>query len=349
MYETIHYLVKNNSEEELNQKLKVLKNNLNNEDFFNYIHYKELIKSSDNKTITKIIDPVIFYEYCTIEKINILLEHGFDINVKDPFERNNALYVNSAEKCDFLLNKGIEKIGLNDNKLTCNPIFKASIQKLKILIKHGYNIKEKDKDGNSLLLTTSSLEVIDFLLNNGSSINETNKKGENLLFSSNLNSKDFREVILRGADVNIKNKYNITPLFSANIENMKILLEFGASVNHLSDAGKNCAFYCLSEFNLEKSMDKIKMLKEKGINLNQITNVSLNILYYAKSSKMIEFLLENGVKRIDLNPNERIQKNIETDELIKQIQNEITAKNERKALLEIMDEGNLHKVLRARI
>lgn len=349
MYKTIHELVKNSSAEELNQKLEYLKNTLNKEDFFNYIHYKELIKASDNKTIIKIIDPVIFYEHCTIEKINILLDYGFNINIKDSFERNNALYVKSAEKCDFLLNKGIEKIGLNDNKFTCNPIFRASLQKLKILINHGYDIHQKDENGNSILLKSSNIEVIDFLIDNGFSINETNNKGENILFSSNLNTEDFKKIILRGADINKENKYNMTPLFLANIENMKILLESGAFVNHLSDDGKNCAFYCLSEFNLEKSMEKIKILIEKGIDLNQITNLSRNILYYAKSSEMIQFLLEHGVKRIELNPNEKNPKNIEKDSLIRQIENQINAKEEKKALSEIINEGNLNKVMHTRI
>lgn len=363
---SIHDLVKNNTSDKLKEILSELKIVMSEKAFSDFIHYNEAIKGdmpgkSGQKisVVKKIIDPVIFYEFCDIEKMKILLDYGFNMNIRDPLGKSNGvLLITSAEKCDYLLKAGIEKIGFTAEKrlIENEPVLRenrTSFDKLKVLMKHGYDITIENKEKRNIMFFIRETKMLYFLLSHGFSINKTDKYGNNVLFNTNsMNSEVFQAMIDSGADIYHKNKTNEICFFSTSLDNMKILLNRGIDVNYVSKSLENCAFYCLSEYSHEKSFEKMQLLIDAGINLNQINSVSKNILHYAKSAEMIEFLLKNGVRPIKFKPipgmidNRNMNKQ---EELIQQVQDKLTSQREKELLTTKLNNIAKDKAIKVRI
>lgn len=362
----IHDLVKDNTADKLKEMLSELKRVMSEKEFLDFIHYKEVLRRDilDKKgkkinIVDKIRDPVIFYEFCDLEKMKILLDYGFDMNIRDLFGKSNGVVlVTSAEKCDYLLNAGIEKIGFTKEKrLTENePILRAnrtSFEKLKVLIKHGYDITIKDKDEKNIMFFIKETKMLNFLLKSAFSINETDKYGNNILFNTKSTPPEvFQAMIDSGADIYHKNKRSEICFFSTSLENMKILLNSGVDVNYVSKDLENCAFHCLTEYLNKESFEKMQLLIDAGINLNQINALSKNVLHYAKSAEMIEFLLKNGARPIKFKPIQGMIGNLDMnkqEELIQQVQDKLTSQEEKESLTNMMSGLNVSKSSKARI
>lgn len=362
---TIHDLVKNNNPDKLKEMLSELKRVMFEEEFSDFIHYNEIVRgeklNSQGKLINvvqKIIDPVIFYEFCDLEKMKILLDYGFDMNIRDSLGKSNGvILVTSAEKCDYLLNAGIEKIGFTEEKrlVENEPILRTnrtSFDKLKVLMKHGYDISIKNKDEKNLMFFIQETEMLNFLLKSGFSIHEKDKYGDNILFNTKATPLDvFQAMIDSGADIYHKNKDEEICFFSTSLDNMKILLSSGIDVNYVSKRLKNCAFYCLSEYSHSQSIEKMQLLIDAGIDLNQTDSSSKNVLNYAKSLEMIEFLLKNGAVPLRLNSTQGMinNKDLKQEELIWEIYNKMTAQKEKESLITLIDNIGIRKVTKARI
>lgn len=363
---TIHDLVKNNTPDKLKKMLSELKRVMLEEEFSDFIHYKEVVRGErlNNKgklinVVQKIIDPVIFYEFCDLEKMKILLDYGFDMNIRDSLGKSNGvLLVTSAEKCDYLLNAGIEKIGFNEEKrlVENEPILRSnrtSFDKLKVLMKHGYDITIKNKDEQNIIFFIKEKEMLNFLLTSGFSIHEADKYGNNILFNTKSTPPDvFEAMIDSGADIYHKNKRSEISFFSTSLDNMKILLSRGIDVNYVSKNLENCAFYCLSEYSHDQSFEKMQLLIDAGIDLNQVNSLSKNLLHYAKSAEMMEFLLKNGAIPIKFNPRQGVIGDRDMDkqeELIQQVQNKLTSQKEKELLTNMMSGINVNEIAKARI
>jgi hypothetical protein len=103
-------------------------------------------------------------------------------------------------------------------------------------------------------------------------------------------------LIEKGADVNIPNKHNNTPLIiSDDLQTTKMLLEKGANINHANHFGETALMWAVSKENLEK----VKMLLEAGADINLLTNNGSTAMDYAKlnRNKEIIALLEKATKK----------------------------------------------------
>ena len=101
--------------------------------------------------------------------------------------------------------------------------------------------------------------------------------------------------------VNVVNNLNKIPLFEAinenNFEIVKLLIEHGADVNKMDDAGVSPLYLALLSFNGDENRKEIlNLLKEKGANLSESDSYGcclLTQMILLKKEKAYEWLIEN--------------------------------------------------------
>ena len=104
-----------------------------------------------------------------------------------------------------------------------------NIQKVKVLIKRGADIKAKDKYDNTVLHTASffgDIELAKECLQAGIDVNAKEWGWSSLNYAVNRNNIEIAKLLISaGADVNAKDKSGFTPLDYARSEEMKELLQ----------------------------------------------------------------------------------------------------------------------------
>lgn len=98
----------------------------------------------------------------------------------------------------------------------------------------------------------------------------------------------------------------MTPLFFANAEQAKLLINAGANINHLDQNNENALFALHSLFmeNREKKIEKIKLLLENNINIHQKNKQNENCLFnigFEYDVEMLQLLEENGLDLFCIN------------------------------------------------
>ena len=166
-----------------------------------------------HEAVTKEVYPLHMVSKLTVEKLQILLKHGADVNAKD------------------------------SDGLT--PIFRTPKYELvKVLIEHGADVNASSNRGNTPLHTKSRPEVIKLLLEHGADVNAKNNEGNTPLHSAGK-PEIVKMLLENGADANAKNNEGNTPLHSAGKpEIVKMLLENGAdlyAVNNDGQTPQDCA------------------------------------------------------------------------------------------------------------
>lgn len=198
------------------------------------------------------------------------------------------------------------------------------IQIVHALLSNGANVNiENPKCKRSILMIASSngdIDLVNTLVDFKASINTKDKNNQNCLFHS-LNSKkgDNADVVLAllnaGADVNLVNTKEESPLIIACRENLKIsariLVENGANVNVIDKITGNNALHYAAEFG---NLELTKLLITKSINfklLNKEGQSALNIALKKGHSHVFNFINEECKKKSNID-----KRNI--DELFKE-------------------------------
>lgn len=345
----IHKLVEEYEPHELREKLKNIKKELTSEDFMNFLHFNKKFTMADAHKFKYEVNPILFYKYCTIEKIEVLLDFGLDINMKNHSGKNSLFYVD-AEKCDFLLKKGIEKQIFPNNERV-NPLFSANLEKLKVLLSHGYDINIKNLKEETIMFAAPNIDVVDFLITKGFSINDTNNAGDNMIMGNTSNHHMIKDLIERGLNINHLNDRKQNALFRSSLKKMKVLLECDINIHQLSKSGTNCAFHNSFSYNKGEPLDKLKLLKEAGVDLTIEDNRGKNILDYVKSNDEIEFLLLQGIRVPDYGRKSYMSSaNIEKIKMIEEVQMKIAIDKEKELLLSVLkDDISETSILKRRI
>lgn len=341
----VHTLVKECEVSELKQKLNNIKKELNQEEFNNFLHFTKKFTREDAHKFKYTVDPILFYKYCTIEKIEVLIDFGLDINIKNFFGKNALFYVN-AEKSEFLLKKGIEKLDVPDNERR-NALFNCCLEKLKLLLSHGYDINIKNVKEESIMFHAPDIDVVDFLITQGFSVNELNKSENNMIMDKTLNEHMIKDLIDRGLDVNHLNTKKQNALFYASIEKIEALLDSGININHLAKFGTNCAFHN-PYFDKTQALKRLKLLKEAGVDLNIIDSRGKSIFRYLSSPEEIEFLILEGVRLPDYNQASLLPSDIKMFETIKEVERKIAIDKEREKLVNIIEDVPVNNDVRIR-
>ncbi len=110
----------------------------------------------------------------------------------------------------------------------------------KILIKEGADVKGKDSEGSTPLMTATVfgfVDIVKILIKNGADLNAKNRNKETALhIAASWGKLEIcKELLKAGADINSKEEWERTPLIYAamngNFDICKFLIEKGAKIN----------------------------------------------------------------------------------------------------------------------
>ena len=204
---------------------------------------------------------------------------------------------------------------------------KSNFEVLKLMIKNGVNINEKNGCGATALMYAihyfnngDDIEVIKYLIENGANIGDKdNDTWTPLIYAACYSKNDshleiIKYLIEKGANINDKRRNGTTLLMnvsgymtkSYNIETIKYLIKCGLSVHDKDNEGWTALINATKNNNVQT----VKFLMENGANINDKDNTGRTALMHAKeyfrSTEIIEYL-------------ENYQKGVPEDLLIKAI------------------------------
>lgn len=206
-----------------------------------------------------------------------ILNDEYDLG--QDFDAINALISkNDRDTVELLLNLGA-KVNYTRDLLDNSPIFIAStignFEMLKLLVEYGADYNIKDSKGKTVLhhlfhesyfrryilkLTQQEkIDIIDYFLNLGLDIDAVDNDGSTLLHG-HCHGQDGTEIlerlILRGAQINIPDRFGMTPLLQASkygtIGAIKLLLRNGADLEARNGEGSNCYLVAIEGGNLDE-------------------------------------------------------------------------------------------------
>lgn len=246
-----------------------------------------------------------------IDAIEILLDYGFDPNLKD---NNNRTPIYHAYQ---------------DQNYTLIEFFKSRYPNLKIVNEYGYDVMEDNlffyyvsngdfdhvkpyvKNGILNNITSYSLnqalivaikkgyiDIFKYLIQNGADINVVDYNNNNMLMMEP--TLEMVKFLLKfNINVNLKNKNGVTPLIYAlknsNIENAELLIEAGANIIDADNDGETTLMYAVLD-----GTDTVKfLLKYNGVinMINLVDNDGYTALGYAERYDQYDtfkLLIENG-------------------------------------------------------
>lgn len=267
----------------------------------------------------------------SIEDIFMLLSEGANVNTSTR-EKITPLMItcekNNPDAVNILLeNRAKVNIINKDGKtalMTASQYGTSEI--IAALLDHKADVKARDKLGNTSLHIASrynTSESVTVLLDAGSDINAMNDKGFTPLdFALKNAGLDGTEAIIRlginarlleqcksgdtqtiadlinkGADVNARNEYGLTPLIIAcdnnNPEAVSLLLEHGADVNAQDDSGRTPLMIAVQS----SDGDIVSLLISRGSDINardEGGNTALMISAEYRTADIAEELLTAG-------------------------------------------------------
>jgi ankyrin repeat protein len=164
-----------------------------------------------------------------LDKANLLLEKGADVNARDGFGTALSQAIGSGSKrlpmVAFLMDKGADanmkykplgstKVALND------AVYVGDAELVRILIEKGADVNFRDEKGwGSLMFAVGygHIDIVNCLLEAGADVNDKDKDGSTALITAAYNGRTeiVRVLLNKGADINIKSKDDMTAMMYA--------------------------------------------------------------------------------------------------------------------------------------
>ncbi|MBP5426713.1 MAG: ankyrin repeat domain-containing protein [Clostridiales bacterium] len=235
----------------------------------------------------------IFFAWCYGYKDLEIVRFWLDYMEKEDLKRKME---NGGTLLTYAINKG------------------APLDVVKLLVKAGSNVNEKDRRGWTSLIHAicrrESLDVIEFLLEEGANVNDVEflKRTPLVLALNSRRSIDVIKLLLdKGARVDIKDIYGGDALIYAvsikfPVDIIKLLLDKGADVNSKDKTGMNAFLYAIRN----RADDKvIKLLLDRGADVNTKDEKGITPLVYAILNKLSDELILNLIdKGANVNEND---------------------------------------------
>ena len=239
-YEKVEYLV--------SQGLNINKRNLNGDVYFG------IPKDIDEKTAKKI-------------KL-LLLKSGINVNNVNSSGRTLLHYEKDIEILELILKK-CKVINQRCETYGRTCLFKASPEKMKILIDYGIDLNIKGKNERIAFHDTSDENIQLYMINNGLDPNYKDRKGKSLLFYFCINKKVIEALIDSGVDINAKDEEGLNALFYQHPDNIKELVNRGILLDCVipSTFSKEKVIFIESE--IIKRDASVNMVKESLNNKNK--------------------------------------------------------------------------------
>ncbi|MDD5090219.1 MAG: ankyrin repeat domain-containing protein [Candidatus Wallbacteria bacterium] len=215
----------------------------------------------------------------TQQLIEMLLEHGADINAVNRYGRTPLMVCPSADLCDYLVNRGATEAPANKKKV--NALFKlvansGNIKGIQKLVSQGVSLFDTEK--TDTLLIRCLPEYTQYLIDNGVYLEAKNNKGNTAMMHSAGVDKTGQKVsilLANGAMAETRNRSGETPLHFAvkacNVKALKILLEKISDVSPVNSNGATPLRTARIEMGkLSASIESIKDALEKKKVLQKI-------------------------------------------------------------------------------
>ncbi len=231
---------------------------------------------------------------------SMLKLRGYDIDI-DSFFR--AIKGDDIISLKSFYDAGIDANSQNSSKQTAliYAIQNAETKTVKALIEKA-DMNKVDGVGNSPIhfaLQKNKDEIVDLLLEKGADVNVAGISGsiksQTILNLAATRGRDdlVKKLLEKNADPNIADSEKTSPLISAcvgssaNVENVKMLLEKNAKVDQQETTGVTALMYIASTDGMSPEVRKeiIKLLLAKGANKNIKDKFKKSALDYAKESK----------------------------------------------------------------
>ncbi|EAY20115.1 hypothetical protein TVAG_366230 [Trichomonas vaginalis G3] len=234
------------------------------------------------------------------QTVNLLLEHGFDVNENSPYGTPLSIAVmnNKTEVSKLLLSKGADAKYLIENQNSlCEVAAKFNnIELLEALKSHGA-LFSPNHDIYKFAESTMNSDTLKYLLKNGFSEKE-NKNFASVCFLIYKNDiQSIKEVLDLGADINLPDETNQTPLqIAINMKRNDLLLSLidnGANVNLKNKVGISPIIFAAQKGFIEG----VQLLLSKNANVNDCDNLRMTPLHYAVKGgyiDLVHYLLQEG-------------------------------------------------------
>ena len=154
---------------------------------------------------------------------------------------------------------------------------------------------EMDSEAFRLTKDRYNIPALRAVLNTISSIDAQTVSGNTLLMQSILNNNNDAVTLLvqKGANINLPNEFQVTPLHLAsymnNHEAMIILLEYGATTDNLDSNSMTPLMYAI----VRQDNMSVELLVEHGASIDMINKYNMSALSVAsefKSDEILEYL-----------------------------------------------------------
>lgn len=200
------------------------------------------------------------------------------------------LYADDINTLKVLIRSGLSLEQKNNEGRT--PVFYVkSPDVLKAFMDAGADLKAKDNHQNSLLHASLSPEMLAILLDQGLDVNDKNDLGQTPVFFANT-AETLAMYIAHGADVNIKDNHGNGLLHSNRVDSEMIstLLKADIHINDKNDMGQTPLFFV--DIN---QLETLKAYINSGADVNVIDRDGNTITHYKlPSDEAWDILLKAG-------------------------------------------------------
>lgn len=172
-----------------------------------------------------------------------------------------------------------------DEKVIC-AVVNDNLKMVKMLLKNGFNVDEKDEDGWTPLhfaCNNGNYDISQYLLKKEADVNAVTDDGEEstplLLATMTLNLELVKLLVYYGADIETEDAHGWFPLahacYNGDLNIIQFLIDSGANINHINDGNENLLHLIINELiNPDILYKTLKFILPKGIDVNLLSDDS---------------------------------------------------------------------------